>query len=295
MLQANDKKTLAPTSPKSSSSPRNLYSKSLSMTSNATNVPTNEYLTNLDSQMCCTALEFIITLLASQSLLILKDPNLSSREKQLICRELFPELSIFHDFVRRKILVESKDLLHRKKCGLTLMKGFSIVDDGNDDFIDEEYNSDDYVCDSPPSPPQQLQQKFKKSMRVEVVRRLHLRNLQESSNDTEMTPRKSILSQRGSPTGIITSTPALDPSMDAGPSSSKRVMFDDKINIEKRKKGYDFQYNNLEYFDEDDDPDIDYFDDTDELKNSMQSFVKLVEEDYFHLLSIVFSTLQVDD
>lgn len=88
-------------------------------TVSASAAATNEYLTNLDTELCFTALEFVLTLLASQSLLALKDVNLSQREKQLIKRELSTELSLFYDFVKKRVLPEvaRDEPLRRKKYG----------------------------------------------------------------------------------------------------------------------------------------------------------------------------------
>ena len=76
------------------SSSRTPFSKSLSMTSVSSFTSTNaialsnELLNHLDSKLCISGCEYVLTLLASQSLLALKDTNLSQREKQLIKREL---------------------------------------------------------------------------------------------------------------------------------------------------------------------------------------------------------------
>lgn len=100
---------------------RRSYTTSISALStvSASAAATNEYLTNLDAELCFTALEFVLTLLASQSLLALKDVNLSQREKQLIKRELSTELSVFYDFVKKRVLPEvaRDEPLRRKKYG----------------------------------------------------------------------------------------------------------------------------------------------------------------------------------
>lgn len=81
-----------------------------------------EILSSLDGNLCFTALELILTLLASQSLLALKEATLSQREKQLIKRELSTELMVFHDFVKRRVLSsDQRDPLQRKKRGLLPM------------------------------------------------------------------------------------------------------------------------------------------------------------------------------
>lgn len=101
-------------------SPRRPFSKSLSMNSVSSSIvqASNELLSHLDTKKSIMALEFMLTLLASQSLLALKNHRLSSREKQLIRRELSNELYIFHDLVKKKILKDSsKSVLFRPKLG----------------------------------------------------------------------------------------------------------------------------------------------------------------------------------
>lgn len=86
----------------------------------------SEILSNLDEKICFTALEYVMTLLASQSLLALKDINLSSRNKQLIKRELCTELHIFHDWVKKTLRIDlNKSPLHRKKHGLKMFSANS--------------------------------------------------------------------------------------------------------------------------------------------------------------------------
>lgn len=119
------------------SSSRSMFTKSLSMTSTtssataAATVPSNEILSNLDDAKCLRALEFVLTLLCSQSLLALKDAALSQREKQLIKRELSTELAVFHDFVRKRIMSDARGPLHRKKMGVAYIQavdgGFEAV------------------------------------------------------------------------------------------------------------------------------------------------------------------------
>lgn len=70
---------------------RNYTSSISALSSISTAASTNEYLNNLDADLCFVGLEFVLTLLAQQSLLALKDINLSQREKQLIKRKLLFE------------------------------------------------------------------------------------------------------------------------------------------------------------------------------------------------------------
>lgn len=105
---------------------RATFNKSTSLSlSTSTALPT-EILSNLDEKLCFTALEFVMTLLASQSLLALKDVNLSNRNKQLIKRELSTELHIFHDWLKKTLRTDlNKSPLHRKKYGAKLFETIS--------------------------------------------------------------------------------------------------------------------------------------------------------------------------
>lgn len=82
---------------------RATFNKSTSLTLSTSTALPSEILSNLDERICFTALEYVMTLLASQSLLALKDVNLSNRNKQLIKRELSTELHIFHDWVKKTL------------------------------------------------------------------------------------------------------------------------------------------------------------------------------------------------
>ncbi|KAJ6644260.1 Nucleoporin Nup188 [Pseudolycoriella hygida] len=106
---------------------RGTFNKSTSLTLSTSTALPSEILSNLDDKICFTALEYVMTLLASQSLLALKDVNLSNRNKQLIKRELCTELHVFHDWVKKTLRTDlNKTPLHRKKYGLKMFPaGFS--------------------------------------------------------------------------------------------------------------------------------------------------------------------------
>lgn len=117
-------------------SPRPSFSKNLSMNSVSSVVlaPSNEFLTHLNPRICLIALEFVLTLLASQSLLALKDENLSTREKQLIRRELSTELHSYHTFVKRIVLKDgsgTRSNLKRKKHGIFKISSDEVEDPVN--------------------------------------------------------------------------------------------------------------------------------------------------------------------
>lgn len=219
-----------------SNSPRNAFSKSLSVTNNST-APSNELVSKLDPKLCLSALEFIMTLLASQSLLALKDVNLSNREKQLIKRELNTELFIYHEFAKKSYNNENKSNLHRKKYGLVLMtKANQTMDDEDDD--------DDGNVPKPKTPTSANRRSdYDASMRVKVLKNLHMQ--QRTPPSADRTPRRDVSIS-------ATSTPSVG---------------------------------NWEFL-QADDGDLRYG----------QSFVKIVEEDYLHFLSNLFTIVcQSDD
>ncbi|XP_055610232.1 nucleoporin Nup188 [Uranotaenia lowii] len=256
------------------SSPRTPFSKSLSMTSVSSFTSTNaialsnELLTHLDSKQCISGLEFVLTLLASQSLLALKDINLSQREKQLIKRELSTELLTFHDFVKKRILKDSKEIFARKKYG-----SVPILNDNTDDNNDDDNENDPSPGTSKnipvvvPKKPDRSQ-----SMRVNVVRKQHLQQAGTTpfspiaNARTELNPNKPMSSTPTAPRGI------LKPSNTA---SIKRVMFDEGLESTKT----------FAYCGPEDEP---IFYEPEESKYTGLSYVRIVEEDYLHLLSNLF-------
>lgn len=94
-----------------------LQKSSTSLTAGASNT---DCLAYVDAELCIVALEHVLTLLASQSLLALNDVNLSHRDKQLIKRELSTELSIFHDLMKKRTIRDASrdEPLRRKKHGI---------------------------------------------------------------------------------------------------------------------------------------------------------------------------------
>lgn len=240
-------------------SDRRTFSKSLSMTSATSSMvqASNELLSHLDSKICLVALEFTLTLLASQSLLALKNTNLLAREKQLIRRELSNELYSFHDFVKKKILKDSsKSVFCRSKMGIQLIT--NEVDDNDDD-------------DSQPGPSSRLAgQRRSQDLRVNVVRKLHLQ--QKSSLDIPSTFSPILQAQ---PAGYLPvgSTPIRPPSDPISSTTIKRVGFD----LSSKASKFSIQ--------EDDEPFV--VNQADPSFTGL-SLVKMVEEDYLHVLSNLF-------
>lgn len=246
-----------PPSASSPLSPRRPFSQSLSMNSVTSSVvqASNELLSHLDSKTCLTALEFTLTLLASQSLLALKNQHLSSREKQLIRRELSNELYCLHDFVKKKILKDStKSVLCRQKLG-----SFPIVNQVEDED------------DEQPGPSRVSAQRRSQDLRVNVVRKLHL---QQKASSFEIPSTYSPIPSSSQRDYISSDrTPQRLASTPTSSTNVKRVGFDLSSTVSKVT------------LHEDDEP---YAVNRADPAFTGLSSVKLVEEDYFHLLSNLF-------
>lgn len=254
-----------------SSSPRRPFSKSISMTSMSSGVvqlpPSNELLSHLDGKTCLIALEFVLSLLASQSLLAQKDMHLSLREKQLIKRELSTELHVFHDFVKKRILKDSmKSILHRKKLGI-----FKITNDLNDDMEVEVTPN----ISKPPAPRRSTE--LSKSMRVNVVRKQHLQQQQQHDISSTISPISSQIHQSTPISRGPDQTPIRGILKPSPGTSIKRVGFN--LN-EDENDG-----NKIAVYSEEDEPI--FYDPVDPSFTGL-SYVKLVEEDYLHFLSNLF-------
>lgn len=239
---------------------RRSYTTSISALStiSATAAATNEYLTNLDSELCFTALEFVLTLLASQGLLALKDVNLSQREKQLIKRELSTELSVFYDFVKKRILPEvaRDEPLRRKKYGCKSM-GLS------------KEQLDEISRQQPSTSRKSISNSDR--MRINVMRKLHLNQKSPSA----VSPRTSgafEMTQQYSPIGTLSSGFSrfdLPTSTPAQPTSRRSLADDDEDEPEQIRMYLDPESSEDPAFCE-------------------LSFVQLIEEDYLHFLSNLF-------
>lgn len=256
---------------------RRNYTSSISALSSisATATTTNEYLANVDADLCFVGLEFVLTLLASQSLLALKDINLSQREKQLIKRELSTELSIFYDFVKKRILPEvaRDDPLHRRKLGIRSMA-----------FIKEhlEDQARHQTTGSSGSSSGNSRKSISNSdrMRINVMRKLHLNQKAPSpsspgtSSGFNMTQQLSPIvgtaatSSGGGRFDLPSSTPAI------GRRSTQR----DDNDIDDDAMDQHHPDDIVQHFFDPEDPTF-----------CELSFVQLIEEDYLHFLSNLFS------
>uniref|UniRef100_A0A1B0GBY2 Nucleoporin NUP188 n=1 Tax=Glossina morsitans morsitans TaxID=37546 RepID=A0A1B0GBY2_GLOMM len=262
------------------------FSKSLSVASvSSVNCPPNELLSNLDGELCLTALEHILTLAASQSLLALKNPLLPTREKQLIRREVSSELLSYHEFVRKKVIVEYRDhkeIWQRRKHGQIPM----LQVHGN-------------AKDSHPSTSKQAaaarastQRRSLLDLRVNVVRRLHLQQQQHQRMSTPILPNikdnsgSFEMSRVLSPIGLARckSTASIAPTPNLASSSTKEQKIIDS-NDETNQ-----QVNIFEEAEED----VQYFP-AEEPKYSPLSYIQFVEEDYLHLMSNLFFIICQND
>lgn len=252
---------------------RRNYTSSISALSSisATAATTNEYLTNLDSDLCFVGLEFVLTLLASQSLLALKDVNLSQREKQLIKRELSTELSVFYDFVKKRILPETArgDPLHRKKYGCLSM---AFIKEQIDEMARHQ---------TPGSGGSRKSISNSDRMRINVMRKLHLNQKSPSTSSPSTSPTGFNMTQQLSPIGGAAAA--------AASSSAGRLDLPSSTPAIGRRL--------VQHGDKDEDGDMDHDNQDDQVQHFFDpedptfcelSFVQLIEEDYLHFLSNLF-------
>lgn len=243
---------------------RRNYTSSISALStvSATAAATNEYLANIDSELCFTALEFVLTLLASQSLLALKDINLSQREKQLIKRELSTELSVFYDFVKKRILPEiaRDEPLRRKKHGC---RAIGLSNEQLDEINRQASGSGRKSVSN------------SDRMRINVMRKLHLN--QKSPGTSSPSPNAGFnMTQPFSPIGGSSSgfgqrsNDRFDlPSSTPAQPFTKRTTNDDNEMDQSQEE--------IQLFFEPEDPSF-----------CELSLVQLIEEDYLQFLSNLF-------
>lgn len=243
---------------------RRMYTTSTSALSavSATVTTTNEYLMNVDVELCFTALEFILSLLASQSLLALKDVTLSQREKQLIKRELSTELLVFHDFVKKRVLPEvaRDNPLQRKKHGCTTMISSK---DSSDDLSKQQHSSGGRKSVSNSD-----------RMRINVMRKLHLNQKSPSPPTTTATPFN--MTHQYSP---IAST------------SGGFAQRDDRLDLPSStpaQPNFRRSLNDDDQTDDQDQGDMQMYFDAEDPAFCELSFVQLVDEDYLHFLSNLF-------
>lgn len=195
----------------------------------------------------------------SQALLAVRDPKVPGRHKQLIRRELGSELTLYHDFVRKRILCAAHVRPHliRNKLGAWPLKPEEeevkkIQQVRKDKNSNSGVSEDDDRSMPRPPPPKRASQD---SMREYILRKHYL-------DKCAQTPTK------GPPSPVSHSTPASDKKKEAS-RSSKRVSWgettrDSDESLDSSLEEIEPVYSNL----------------TDVQINN--------EDDYFHFLSVVF-------
>ncbi|KAL4713841.1 hypothetical protein ACJJTC_015495 [Scirpophaga incertulas] len=208
----------------------------------------------LDERLLGGALEAAGTLLASQALLAVRDASVPSRHKHLVRRELASELTVFHDFVRKRILCAAHTRPHlvRNKLG-----AWPLAANEEEEKRIENSRKDNSLCEDenvqPPPPPRK--RVAHNSMREYILRKHYL-------DKCAQTPSKE------PPLPVSHSTPTSDKKKDTA-RSSKRVSWADTTtdsdeNLDNSLQEIEHSYSNL----------------TDVQINN--------DEDYFHFLSVVF-------
>lgn len=264
---------------------RRNYTSSISALSSisATAATTNEYLTNLDSDLCFVGLEFVLTLLASQSLLALKDINLSQRDKQLIKRELSTELSIFYDFVKKRILPEvaRDDPMRRRKLGIRSM---AFIKDQIEDMARQQ------TPGSGGSGSSRKSVSNSDRMRINVMRKLHLN--QKTPSPSSLSPSSPSTSTAAGFNMTQQFSPISGAAAAAAAASSSGGRFDlpsstPAIGRRSTQKDDNDVYDDAMDHDNPDDA-VQHFFDPEDPTFCELSFVQLIEEDYLHFLSNLF-------
>ncbi|XP_053962764.1 nucleoporin Nup188 [Anastrepha ludens] len=279
------------------------FSKSVSITSvSSANCPPNELLSNLDGELCLLALEHVLMLAASQSMLALKNPYLPAREKQIVRREISTELLTFHEFVRKKVLIEHREhreMWYRRKHGLVYMKlGESESSNAVTSASTSSKTSGTNTTARSSTAAQPTARHHPNDLRMNVVRRLYLQQEQNrqqqrtpstaTDNTFEMSHVISPIGGNGHTQAAVSSTPQLSrpPLRRQGdpPHTGSEV---------KRNYGTVCASNpedeEVEVLEE-----IQYFP-PEEPSYTPLSYVQLVEEDYLHFMSNLFTVICQSD
>lgn len=257
---------------------RTIRSDSVTSLSSTTSTVTigPSWLAALDKKLVLITLENILTLLASQALLANKDYSVSSRDRQFIRRELCTELPIFHDFVRKKVLdlAHPKNYLARKKFGAYPL--LNNEEESKDLSVAQESNLFDESMELGSNTPPPRSRLSHDSMRVSVVRKLHLDKARTKHTEPVSTPKRFAGLDQYSPSqppydssyeGTNPERPSALTSTPGTSRTPKRVTWDD-ISVSPVEE---------EELLEPIDPDY-----------SPLSEVQIIEEDYLHFLSNVF-------
>ncbi|XP_012160281.1 nucleoporin NUP188 homolog [Ceratitis capitata] len=282
------------------------FSKSVSITSvSSANCPPNELLSNLDGELCLLALEHILMLAASQSMLALKNPYLPAREKQIVRREISTELLTYHEFVRKKVLIdhrEHREMWYRRKHGMVHME---VGNDSAAGGKSTTTNSAATAKSSSSAAAQSTGRRHSSDLRVNVVRRLYLqqehnRQIQQSTPQPAAFDMSRVISpigaaerghgaqQQQQPTAI-SSTPQL-----SRPPLRRQGEPTQLGGEVKRNYGGDSTVEQVEDDDVEVVEEIQYFP-PEEPTYTPLSYVQLVEEDYLHFMSNLFTVICQSD
>lgn len=250
------------------------FSKSHSMNSiSGTACPSSELLANLDGQLCLVALEHLLMLVASQSIYVIRSPHLEPRWKQIVRRDISSELLSFHEFVRRKVIVDYRDSRCqwvRRKHGLLKLKQAAA----------------NAVATQPSSSTEVVRRSSSNTneLRVNVVRRQHLQHAAAAStsgeSNFEMTRMLSPIAVPQSPPAgqrIESSTPQI--SNEAGETTSRK-----RLHIAQPIGELCLEDELLAI-------QVQYFPPSTEPGYCELSQVQLVEEDYLQLMSLLFGVI----
>ncbi|XP_017079209.1 nucleoporin Nup188 [Drosophila eugracilis] len=237
------------------------FSKSLSTASiSSASCPASELLSNMDGQLCLLALEHLLMLVASQAIYIIRSPNLESRWKQIVRRDISNELVIFNEFVRRKVVLDFKENRSpwlRRKHGHYKLK-----------FSDPAKSS---PSSSRSSDIVRRSNTNTNELRVNVVRRLHLQQQQRTPP-----PHNFDMSSELSPIAAIQGT-AMSSALDHR-DSRKRL-------YPAQQAGEAFLEDELAAID------LQYFPPPSDNGYCELSQVQMVEEDYLQLMSALFNVM----
>ncbi|XP_034478000.1 nucleoporin NUP188 homolog isoform X1 [Drosophila innubila] len=246
------------------------FTKSLSANSISSAACTSsELLSNLDGQLCLVALEHLLMLVASQSIYVLRSQDLEPRWKQIVRRDISSELLSFHEFVRRKVIVDYRDSRCqwvRRKHGMFKQKPVEGT------AIQSRSGSTQVV------------RRSTSELRVNVVRRLHLQ--QQLHAPPQSTDSHFEMTRMLSPIG-----PSAAQHLEAStPQGAIDLGETPRAHLENRKR---FHVNQPadELLAEIESIEVQYFPPTTDTGYSELSQVQLVEEDYLQLMSALFAVI----
>lgn len=251
------------------------------MNSISTACPSSELLANLDGQLCLVALEHLLMLVASQSIYVIRSPDLEPRWKQIVRRDISSELLSFHELVRRKVIVDYRDSrcqwVRRKHGLLKLKQAISTVATQRSS---SSSSSSDVVRRSSSTA---------NELRVNVVRRQHLQHAAAASTSSESNFE---MTRVLSPIAVPGSSPVAQRMESSTPQICSEAGETPRAHTESRKRYHVGQpIGELCLEDELLAIEVQYFPPSTEPNYCELSQVQLVEEDYLQLMSLLFGVI----